>query len=84
MSSLISRESSVSGRYSDMASSEFEQKIQRTWQTLDEVKQTLTKNVQQGNISPIDAVRGLAALTANVLGYEEFVPRGAGMQFSQQ
>jgi hypothetical protein len=85
VSTLISREATVSGRYSGMGSSEFDQQFGKTWKALDDVKQTLAGHVQQGNITPIDAIRGFAALTANLLGYEEFVPRGLSpMAFSQQ
>lgn len=72
---LLSRESSVTGRFSEMENGEFGSEIDKTWNALNDVQKVISQHVKAGNLRPIEGIRGFAALSANVLGYEEFVPR---------
>ena len=74
---LLAPEASVTGRYSDMGNDQFVTELQGTWAALGDVRKVIEAHVKQGNIKPIDGIRGFSAFTANVLGYEEFVPRSA-------
>lgn len=70
-----SKDASQSRRYSEMNSQSFNDETQKVFEAIEEVRGIISRHVRDGNIQPVDAWRGLSAFTANVLGYEEAVPR---------
>lgn len=70
------RESSLLARYSGMPPQAYQEELDKTWAALQEIKDVIGRNVQEGNLRSIDAAKAISSVTGSVFGYEEFHPRG--------
>lgn len=77
-------QSSIASRYASLDPSKFSDEVERVWAAISDVKETVTRNVAEGNLRPIDGIRTLACMTGGAFGYEEFHPRSGQNDVLQQ
>lgn len=67
----LARQASLTVRFSEMDADGFSQDTDNRWQTIEEIKNVIQRNVAEGKLFPIDGARALASVSASLLGYEE-------------
>jgi hypothetical protein len=63
---------SVVERFSNVSSREFEHELERIWDGITIVRESVVEAVQEEKLTPIEGVSILACTTGQLLGYQAF------------
>jgi hypothetical protein len=63
---------SVVERFSKVSSRDFEHELERIWEGIDTVRESVVEAVRADKLTPIEGVSILACTTGQLLGYQAF------------
>lgn len=63
---------STVARFAEIDRTQFKQELDKAWKALEQVRQTVTSQVEQGNLTAVQGIGTIACAAGQALGYPEF------------